>query len=421
MKNLPAFIFAYIWSTLIEVCCFLVIPLLSVAGIASKWNVRERSRIPSLRMEPSGKDTIWMHAASLGEARLLAKFVKIIAKKHPDDLFLLTAVTSSGAEFLATIDSNNIVATGFFPFDTMRLMKKVICCFSVKRLWIMETEIWPSMLVSCMEKKIPVGIINGRMEKGSFAWYNRLGIICRPLFKNIDIVLAQDEEYACRFIKMGVKQESVHVAGNVKSIREFAIVPEEKRIALRRKLNIGERDFVLTVGCLHREESGEISAAIEHLVNRNISVKFIIVPRYVDEAGTIASAFSKDAILIGDTSTGEEWEACVIAKFGVLDDMYALADAAFIGGTFNNTGGHNVWEAASCCIPVIFGPDYRTQRESCAMLMNSGAAFMASSGVVLADIIEKMINTDRSVFVSAFSEYMDSSRKRIELIERFLP
>jgi len=62
-----------------------------------------------------------------------------------------------------------------------------------------------------------------------------------------------------------------------------------------------------------------------------------------------------------------------VDRFGVLGELYALADAAFVGGGFHDAGLHSVLEPAAFGSPVVFGPRHARSRDA-AMLLGVRAA-----------------------------------------------
>ena len=64
----------------------------------------------------------------------------------------------------------------------------------------------------------------------------------------------------------------------------------------------------------------------------------------------------------------------VVDRTGVLGELYALADAAFVGGGFHAAGLHSVLEPAAYGVPVAFGPMHRGSREAGLLIRATGAA-----------------------------------------------
>jgi 3-deoxy-D-manno-octulosonic-acid transferase len=403
MNHRRAHLFTHFYSGILDAGRRFVFPPASTLKAASGWTLKERADV-----------------ASLGESKLLAKFLEILRKKHPGARYVVTAATRTGVDYLQSLDSEDIVAAGFFPLDTIGLMKKMLRVFGVTRVWLMETELWPSMIFACKQSGVPVGIVNARMEEKSFAFYRRLKILYGPLLSSLDTVLAQDDAYARRFRELGVKPEVLSVIGNLKAVVVIHPPAAERRRTLRSAMGLGEGDFVLTAGCIHAGEAGVLREALDAL-RRNAPVRCIVVPRHLDETETIVRELGPGTIRIAGTATSMPWETCVIHKMGVLEDMYAMASAAFIGGTFDSTGGHNVWDAAQFAVPVVFGPDYHTQVESCEMLLRAGAAFSADSASALARVVAGLKRSGTGGFGAAYSAVAGFSRERMERIEEFVP
>ena len=106
---------------------------------------------------------------------------------------------------------------------------------------------------------------------------------------------------------------------------------------------------------------------------------------------------------------------------GILDEMYKISDIAFVGGTFVDVGGHNVWDPARFGIPVFFGPDYHTQTEGCEKLMDAGVGFAAANGLELAEQIVRVMKKEPRKFINAEILFMETVNKEQSIIEPLLP
>jgi len=76
-------------------------------------------------------------------------------------------------------------------------------------------------------------------------------------------------------------------------------------------------------------------------------------------------------------SAAAQAEVIVVDRVGVLAELYAWTDAAYVGGAFT-TGVHNVMEPASMGLPVFFGPRHHNAPEA-EMLLEAGAAGVVRS------------------------------------------
>ena len=416
--------FVFLYSAALELCRVTIVPPLLLTKASTAWNIRERLGPPQLtynNKNSTGRPVVWIHAASLGESKLLVKFLDILKRKHPEHVYVLTATTSAGVEYLKTVADDRVIARGFLPFDTVGLMKKMVRRYSVCRLWLTETELWPSMLCVCIRENVPVGIVNARMEQKSFSSFRLLRFLSKPMFSALDIVLAQSGAYALRFEKLGVRASAVHIIGNLKNAVDVRRPLLSERNALRAAMSLAAGDFVVTAGCLHAGEGRVLREALDKINIGGRRVKCVAVPRYLGESPSLIKELGPDTLHIREPSSTVSWEICLVDKLGVLEAMYKMADAAFVGGTFVSVGGHNVWDAAQFGIPVFFGPDFHTQRESCEMLLGAGVGFLARSSKELAELITGVAKTDTSGFAAALSRFIQGARDRQQEIERILP
>ena len=77
----------------------------------------------------------------------------------------------------------------------------------------------------------------------------------------------------------------------------------------------------------------------------------------------------------------EPSEVVLVDRVGVLAELYADADAAYVGGAFGR-GVHNVIEPAIMELPLFFGPGHHNAPEA-EMLLENGAAAVIRSPVDL--------------------------------------
>lgn len=385
-----------------------------VAGILAprirrlrEWEIGQRLRTPYAERDCRNVSTVWVHAASLGEAKLMYRFIEVLRDKHPDDVYVVTAATRSGVDFLTTHKPECIAAVGFLPLDTIGLMEGMLHRFGIHRVWLAETELWPSMLWICRRAGVPVGVFNGRIEESSFVWFRRFGWILRPLFSWLDPVLAQNPTYAQRFEALGVSSRSLHVVGNIKAQVQVRRPDRSGWRRLRSALSIGEDDIVLTAGCVHPGEGAVIREALSLLAEQGFACRCVVVPRHREAAQKVLEELGSGVLHLRELHTSRTWNRCLVDRYGVMDDMYSMADIAFVGGTFVSVGGHNVWDAARYGIPVLFGPDYHTQKAGCERLKAGGVGFEVADAPGFAQAVVRVLKTQARAFIAAQQAFAD--------------
>ena len=78
-------------------------------------------------------------------------------------------------------------------------------------------------------------------------------------------------------------------------------------------------------------------------------------------------------------------DVLIVDSVGLLAKLYALADIAFVGGSFRGSV-HNVMEPAALAKPVIFGPTIQNAHEA-FLLVDRGGAKLVRTARELADAI----------------------------------
>lgn len=373
-------------------------------GWAKRWAMDERIRLPYLERSCRDTGAVWLHAASLGECKLLLRVYETLARSRPGMPVVLTAATSTGVAFLRNHRPPAVAGVGFLPLDRLKLMRAMVARFAVKQVWLMETELWPAMLWVCREQGIPVGIMNARLEPSSFETFRRLNFLTGPLIQSLGPVLAQNQTYADRFVALGVPADRVTVVGNIKSHVSVVRPDPDWWLQQRQNMNLSEQDIVLTAGCVHPGEAVLVQGAVADANLKGLSFKLIIVPRHLDATSQILNELGGTAVHVTEMACTQRWEICVVGKYGVLDDLYALADVAFVGGTFVDIGGHNLWDPVRFGIPLFFGPHYHTQQESARRLLGAGVGFCVDNPAHMADSMYAVLKTNAVEFIRAQQE-----------------
>ena len=96
-------------------------------------------------------------------------------------------------------------------------------------------------------------------------------------------------------------------------------------------------------------------------------------------------------------------EIILLDTLGELGKSYALCHFAFIGGSFNTTGGHNPLEASVYNKPVISGPDTHNFKDIYGLLTKTNAGKIVKNGEELTEYMKKLL-TDDEFYKSACSD-----------------
>jgi 3-deoxy-D-manno-octulosonic-acid transferase len=75
-----------------------------------------------------------------------------------------------------------------------------------------------------------------------------------------------------------------------------------------------------------------------------------------------------------DADDASNADVILVDRYGILGDLYALADVAYVGGGFQSAGLHSVLEPAAFGAPVLFGPRNEKSRDAAGLIGSGGGA-----------------------------------------------
>jgi 3-deoxy-D-manno-octulosonic-acid transferase len=85
-------------------------------------------------------------------------------------------------------------------------------------------------------------------------------------------------------------------------------------------------------------------------------------------------------------------DVLLVDTVGRLKELYALATAAFVGGSLVPRGGHNVLEPAAIGVPVLYGPHTESVSEPASALVDAGGALRVDCGRRLGEAVSEIVD-----------------------------
>lgn len=318
------------------------------------------------------KQSIWIHAVSLGEALSAIPLIKALQKKYPHLPILVTTTTPTGAASIKTILGDTITHT-YLPYDLPFAVKRFLRQFCPVIGIIMETELWPNLFAACSAKKIPLCIMNARLSPRSAKAYRAISSLTTKMLQSVHVIAAQSEIDAGRFLKIGACPEKIIVAGNIKFDVDLSNDWVEKGFSLRQSFG-GDR-FIWIAASTHEKEEEMILSAHRSICQINPKALLILVPRHPDRFQKVAELCSS-FVMSRHSQRGLENTSQTIYlgdTIGELPLFYAAADVAFVGGSLIPHGGHNILEPALLSKAVLSGPHYFNFMEICESFIKKNA------------------------------------------------
>jgi len=334
---------------------FIAYPFILVIFLISSFfnkNVREGHfyRLGFKRPPKIYGQTIWIHAASIGEVVSVKEIINILIDRKYT--IYLSTTTATGYDIAKKIYPKNVIVF-YNSLDLSILVKRLIKIISPEYLLIVEIELWPSLLYEASKKCIPIYLINGRIGKKELKGYSKAKVFFKNYYALYRKIFAQSETDRKNMLTIGMPKELITINGNIKYDVEYKLM-EEKYNAIK---NIPpKKKFIIVAGSTHDGEEKAILNAINNIKDK---VYIVIVPRNIDRSKDIMEmSTSLGYNLSLFTQKGNYTEnGIIINVIGELLYWYKRSDLVIMGGSFSsNIGGHNILEAIYFKKTVIVGP-----------------------------------------------------------------
>jgi len=359
------------------------------------------SRSSSTSTNDAGtRAAIWIHAVSVGEVLAAKPLADGLKRRFPGCALFISTTTETGQR-LARDRLQSADGIFYFPLDWVVPVRRALRAIRPALVVIMETEIWPNFLREARRMNVPVIFSNARISGKSFARFKRWEFLIGEFFKRVlqdaNLFLAQTPEDAERLAAMGAPEGRIEIIGNLKYDAE---PPAGNRFSewLEGEIRRQERWPVFVAGSVVAEEEEAVLAAYDIVQRRWRHALLILAPRKperFDDAVRIITLDGWTAVRRSGLDLAarfdENADVLVLDSIGELAGLYALADAAFVGGSLVPAGGHNILEPAWFSKPPVFGPSMENFREMAAEFLAAKAGIQAHTGEQLGKVWVQLV------------------------------
>ena len=363
---------------------------------------RTLEKLSLYKGEKSSKPVILVHAVSVGEVLAGRKFVNEIIKRFPDYQVLITCTTQTGSATIKKIYGNS-VQHQYLPFDLKFCLKRFIKNWQPEITFILETEIWPNLINLLYKQRRKVFLVNGRLSEKSFQRYKLFLPVLGDVFSKLDYIICQGKRDLKRFIELGVDKEKIKMDYSFKFDSISLPVKKDKS-----ESDVSEKKIIICAST-HEPEERILVDAFEILDNKDVIL--ILAPRHpervskifkeIERRGINQSLFSKSKLKIDFTK-----KINLIDEIGHLEDLFSLADIAFIGGSLIPRGGQNFLEAVKFSLPISSGKSFYNFQEIGEDLIDMDILKIADSAEELKDIWEKQLSSESGRFSQKTETYL---------------
>jgi 3-deoxy-D-manno-octulosonic-acid transferase len=333
---------------------------------------------------------IWVHAVSVGEVQVAALVMRALRARAPSLELTLTCATPTGRSLGRTLLP--AIAVSYAPYDLPGSVQRYLARVRPRLLVLIESELWPNLLHQQQRAGTPTLIASARISARSTERYRRLPGLLRAAMQGGVWVAAQSEPDAQRYIALGVPPGRVSVVGNLKFDRVPRPEAAARGAALRSQYGQGRAVWV--AGSVHPGVELQSVLAAHRRVREQVDALLVLAPRHPPRFEEMAKLIVSQGWRLLRRSSGvpdPEAQVLLLDTLGELQDFYAAADAAFVGGSLVPIGGHNVLEPAALGVPVLSGPQLFNSPEVARVLRVQGALTVVEDAEALGGELQRLL------------------------------
>ncbi|HET7321636.1 MAG TPA: glycosyltransferase N-terminal domain-containing protein, partial [Longimicrobiaceae bacterium] len=272
----------------------------------------------------------------------------------------------------------------YLPLDLPGEVERALEILRPSVLAFSKYDVWPNLTRAAERRGVRLALLSATLPAGSSRLRGPARALLSPSYRRLDVVAAISAEDAERFGALGVAPARRTVMGDARFdqvwARARAVDPDAP---LLKPLRASDR-LTLVAGSTWPPDEDRLIPALARARAAGSDARLVLVPHEPTEEHLAGSeSLLREAGLSSErlgTLAGHTPSADVVLvdRVGVLGDLYALADVAYVGGGWGTAGIHSVLEPAAFGAPVLFGPRHANAREAAALVAAGGAFDPAS-------------------------------------------
>jgi 3-deoxy-D-manno-octulosonic-acid transferase len=326
---------------------------------------------------------VWFHAPSVGEGLQTKPVLEALRCERPDWQVLYTFYSPSAERLARSLPAD---FADYLPLDRPRDVRLALDLVAPTALVYGKLDVWPELTLGAAAQDVRLGMISATVapESTRLAWPVRRW--AHAAYATLERIGAIAPEDAMRLERLGARREAIHVTGDTRydSVAERAARLDWSREPLATLAAGGRERFTIVAGSTWLGDEAVLFPAFAELhAAAGGAARLIVAPHEPTPAHLAASIAQarnhglpqpmRLSQLAASPESGEVAAVVLVDRVGVLADLYALAQVAYVGGGYHRAGLHSVLEPAVFGVPVCFGPRWTASRDA-GLLLQGGAA-----------------------------------------------
>jgi 3-deoxy-D-manno-octulosonic-acid transferase len=353
-----------------------------LASLRARRGIRARyAEWGAVHRDPA-RPLLWVHAPSVGEGLQAKPVIARLRERHPELQIAYTFYSPSAERFGRNAGAD---FADYLPFDTAGDASAALDALRPTALVFSKLDVWPLLVAEATARRVPVGMISATFSEGSGRGSGLAALVLGDAYRALGAVGAIHAADAERLAALGVRRECVSVTGDTRYDQVWAHARAVDRSAGLPGA-LGTSRVTVVAGSTWPADEAALFEAWREVRSKLPGVRLIIAPHEPTPAHLAPIerwAEGNGLSLIRLGALPSDADVILVDRVGVLADLYALADVAFVGGGFHGAGLHSVVEPAAFGAPVLFGPRYAASADA-VKLVEQGGGFSSRSAAELA-------------------------------------
>ena len=342
------------YRTLINII-LLISPLIILIRIIKKKEhpIRFKEKFCFFSEKKNKKNLVWFHGASVGEILSVIPLIEKFEKDKNIHQILITSNTLSSSKIINNLRLKKTIHQ-FFPIYNHYFSKKFLAYWKPKIAIFIDSEIWPNMILNVKRKKIPLILLNGRINKKSFHKWKKIKQTAQFLFGKFDICYPSSKESNIHLRSLGIKKTKY--IGNLKFSQTEK---DEHQISIKQKKFFHSKN-IWCASSTHNSEEILIGMAHKRLKKKYKNLITIIIPRHIERTNMIINQLEELNLNVHCHSYGDQikrnTDIYLVDAYGKTKSFYSICKIVFLGGSIIRHGGQNHLEPARYGCKILHGP-----------------------------------------------------------------
>jgi 3-deoxy-D-manno-octulosonic-acid transferase len=341
------------------------------------------------------RQLVWIHAPSVGEGLQALPIISLLRTRHGDVQLAYTFYSPSAESFASSVGAD---FADYLPFDTRSAMDEALDGLSPAVIAFSKADVWPTLVERAATRGVKLALLSATMPESSRRRSTLGRLVLSDAYALLDAVGAIDDADAVRLVEAGAHPDRVTVTGDTRYDQVWDRAQSEVSEMVAALSDLPSHGPTLVAGSTWPSDEEHLLPAWLRVLAERPGARLVIAPHEVTPKHLAAiESWASESHLrlsrVGDA--GPATEVILVDRYGILGDLYALADFAYVGGGFHDAGLHSLLEPAAFGSPVIIGPRHTENRDA-RLLIAAGAAFRCESTREISARIVRWIDSEEA-------------------------